>query len=192
PLVYYALSALNSSPFIDSIIIAAEKGCVKRFEYLSARFKLDKVNKICVGGKTRFESVRNCLGFVDSSFDVVLIHDGARPLPGADAISGSIRIAWKFGGCVVAVPENDTVKVADKSLFIKKTLDRSVIFRAQTPQAFRRQILQKAYASSAPKIATDDSSIVEMFGGKVKILKGSYNNIKITNKEDLKFAEALL
>lgn len=192
PIVYYALHALNSCIDIDAVIIACEKCCIKRFEKLVVKFRLNKVVCICIGGKTRSESVRNCLRLADGSYDIVLIHDGARPFLDGRTISRSIKLAQEFGGCIVAVPENDTVKLAGKNLFVRKTLDRSSIYRAQTPQVFRRQLIQKAYALSGKDRVTDDASLVEKLGGKVKILEGSYSNIKITTKEDLELAKVLL
>lgn len=191
PLVSYALKTLNGCRAVDRIIVASEKNCVKSLRALVNKFRFKKVTDVVVGGKTRAESVENCLKIVDTSFDIVLIHDGARPFVEESMIESSIRLAKKYGGCIVAVPENDTVKLAGRDLFIKKTLDRSRLFRAQTPQAFRRSLIQKAYAG-IKKGVTDDSGLAEKTGVRVKILEGSYKNIKITTKEDLKFAEVLL
>jgi 2-C-methyl-D-erythritol 4-phosphate cytidylyltransferase len=129
---------------------------------------------------------------VGDAYGVVLIHDGGRPFVDAKTIACSVALARRYGGCIVAVPENDTVKLAGGDLFIRRTLDRTRIFRAQTPQVFRRSVIMKAYAAKGAKSATDDSGLVEKAGGRVKILKGSYRNIKITTKEDLKFAEVLI
>lgn len=192
PIASYALRTLDSSALIDGIIIAAERSSVKKIKYLVKRFALKKVIQVVVGGNSRFESVRNCLDRVDPSFDMVLIHDAARPFLDGSMIRESIKAAEKFGGCIVAVPESDTVKLADKRLFIKKTLDRDRIFRAQTPQVFRRELIKKAYAVKGSHKTTDDAAMVEILGGKVRILEGSYRNIKITTKEDLKLAEVLL
>ena len=192
PLVYHALRELERCRAVDAIIIACEKGCVGRFKRLIAKFRLKKVAGICVGGKTRFESVRNCLRSLDRSYDIVLIHDGARPFLNGRMISGSVNLARKFGGCIVAVPESDTVKLIGKGLVIKRTLDRGRIYRAQTPQAFRRSVIDKAYEASDGKKVTDDASLVEACGINVRILEGSYRNIKITTKEDLKLAGVLL
>ena len=144
------------------------------------------------GGATRTESVRNCLAHVDDSFDIVLIHDGGRPFIDGRTIARSVAMARRYGGSIVAVPENDTVKLVGKDLFVKKTLDRSRIFRAQTPQVFKRELIKKAYAAGITAGATDDAGLVERAGGKVKIVTGSYRNIKITTKEDLKLAEVLI
>ncbi|MDP2913329.1 MAG: 2-C-methyl-D-erythritol 4-phosphate cytidylyltransferase [Candidatus Omnitrophota bacterium] len=192
PLISYTLKALEGCDALDAIIIASEKSCVKKFMRLVKKLQLKKVIDVVTGGKTRFESVRNCLCKVDPSFGLVLIHDGARPFVEKTLINKSIAFAKKFGGCIVAVPEIDTVKLIGKGQFITKTLDRQKIFRAQTPQVFRRDIINKAYAIKGKRNITDDASLAEILGSKIKVLKGSYRNIKITTKEDLKFAEALL
>ena len=192
PLVAHALKTLNDAKSIDAIVIAAEKACVRQFNELVRRYEFDKVIGVVVGGKTRFGSVRNCLAKIGNAFDIVLIHDGARPFVEESVIKESIRIARKSGACVVAVPESDTVKLVGKDLVIKKTFDRNRIYRAQTPQVFKRALIKKAYAQKAGHQMTDDASLVEMLGRPVKILEGSYANMKITTKEDLKFAEVLL
>ncbi|MCM8760697.1 MAG: 2-C-methyl-D-erythritol 4-phosphate cytidylyltransferase [Candidatus Omnitrophica bacterium] len=191
PLVAHSLKTLGDCPSIKAIIIASEKRRVKDFCALVSRYRLKKIAAIVVGGKTRYKSVANCLRSVGEEFDTVLVHDGARPFVDKKTVEDSIRLARRFGGCVVAVPENDTVKIVDKRMFVKKTLDRRRIFRAQTPQTFRRNLIIKAYASKKGNI-TDDSSLLEAMGGRVKILKGSYANIKITTPEDIKIAEALM
>lgn len=192
PIIVHTLKALSGSRAIDAIIVAAEAGFVGRFEALVKKYKLIKVAAVVTGGATRAESVRNCLAHVDDSFDIVLIHDGGRPFIDAETIALSVAMARKHGGAIVAVPENDTVKLTGDDLFVKKTLDRSRIFRAQTPQAFRRDLIKKAYAAGIAAGATDDAGLVERVGGKVKIVTGSYRNIKITTKEDLKLAEVLI
>lgn len=192
PLVVHTLRALESSKSIDHIILAAEKSCVGKIRRIIDRYAFRKVGRVVIGGKTRFESVRKCLEAADPSFDMVLVHDGARPFIARSLIDRSIRLAQKYGACIVAVPENDTVKLADREGFIVKTLDRSILFRAQTPQVFRRRIIEKAYRYKGKRRITDDASLAEAIGARVKILNGSCRNIKITTKEDLKMAEALL
>jgi 2-C-methyl-D-erythritol 4-phosphate cytidylyltransferase len=192
PLVTYALKALSSSKHIDGIIVAADRGSVGRLKGLIKRYRIKKVIAVVAGGKTRLGSVKNCLERAGNLFDIALIHDGARPLVSEREISGSIRLARKYGACVTAIPEVDTVKLAAKDMFVKKTLDRSVMYRAQTPQAFRFEIIKKAYCREGRPEATDDSALAEGIGRKVKILEGSFRNIKVTTKVDLKLAEVLL
>jgi 2-C-methyl-D-erythritol 4-phosphate cytidylyltransferase len=192
PLVSHAIRAFESTKEIDGIIIAAEPVLTGRFRVLVKRCGFRKVIAVVAGGRTRFESVGKCLAKVPASAEVVLIHDGARPFPEKRLISGAVKAARRYGACVTAVPETDTVKLVDtKGLFVRKTLDRRVIYRAQTPQAFSFTLLKKAYAKAA-KAATDDSSLVEALGKKVKVLEGSCRNIKVTTREDLRIARALL
>ncbi len=192
PIASYALKALDSSSAIDAIVIACGKRYVSRFRGLIKRYRLKKVVDIVIGGKTRFDSVKNCLNVIDKTYDLILIHDAARPLVTNNMIEKAVAAAKKFGACVTAVPEIDTVKVRDSSMFVKRTLDRSVVFRAQTPQVFTRALIKKAYNTKPGGGATDDSALAEAIGKKVKILVGSYRNIKITTREDLKLAEVLL
>jgi len=192
PLVTYALKVLDNCGAVDGIIIACEKSRIKYLRALTKKFRIKKVIDIVAGGSTRSGSVRNCLRKVNGSFDIVLIHDGARPFVQEHMIEESIRLADRYGGCIVAVPESDTVKLAKPGLFIKTTLDRNRIFRAQTPQAFRRELIKKAYMAGREKRATDDSVLAEKLGARIKILEGSYKNIKITTRDDLKLAEVLL
>jgi 2-C-methyl-D-erythritol 4-phosphate cytidylyltransferase len=192
PIIVRTLRALGASKAIGSIILAGEASCLGRFRKLVSSYGLTKVAAVVAGGATRADSVRNCLAHVGGSFDIVLIHDGGRPFIDARTIERSVAMARKYGGAIVAVPENDTVKLAGKDLVVRKTLDRSLIFRAQTPQVFKRDLIKKAYASGIMAGATDDAGLVERIGGKVKIVAGSYRNIKITTKEDLKLAEVLI
>jgi 2-C-methyl-D-erythritol 4-phosphate cytidylyltransferase len=190
PLVSYALKALNDCRSIDAIIMAGERSCAGRLKKIAKQFRIHKLINVVVGGATRSESVRNCVKRIGPSFDIVLIHDAARPFVDNGVIERSIAAAMKFGASVAAVPESDTVKLSDDRLFIKKTLDRNRIFRAQTPQAFRYEVIKKAYSDN-PSGFTDDASAVEG-SCKVKIVAGDRKNIKITTKEDLVIAEALL
>ena len=192
PIAIHALATLNSCKTIDSIIVACERSCVEDFGRLVKKFRLDKVDAVVVGGRTRFESVRNCLKKVKPSFDVVLVHDGARPLVDRDIVSEVVKAAARFGASLAAVPETDTVKISDGVCSVAGTLPRERIFRAQTPQAFRREVIITAYSLPGGYLATDDSGLVERSGLSVRIVKGSYKNIKITTREDLLMAEALL
>ncbi len=193
PIISYALKTLNSSKYIDAIIVASERSCIEKVEKIAKHFKINKLIETVAGGKTRFESVRNCVKKINPAFDIVLIHDAARPFLDEATIKRSIAAAKKFGASVVAVRESDTVKLSDNKLFVAKTLDRRRIFRAQTPQVLRYSIARRAFGRAASRSGvTDDVSIAERIGERVKIVEGSYANIKITTKEDMKFAKGLL
>lgn len=192
PLIIHTLKALEASPHINAIIVAVDRSSKPRLKQLVKRYRCRKVAAIVAGGATRFQSVKNCLKEVGPLFDVVLIHDGARPFVGRPMIGKCVSAARKYGAALTAVQEIDTVKLADKRSFVMRTLDRTTIFRAQTPQAFRREVILRAYGEGAGQSATDDASLVERMGKKVRIVTGSYRNIKITTKEDLSLAEVLL
>jgi 2-C-methyl-D-erythritol 4-phosphate cytidylyltransferase len=192
PMIVRTLKALSASKKVDGIITATDKDSVKRLKGLVRKYRLRKVIDVIEGGSTRLESVRNCLDVSGDDADMILIHDCARALVDSGTIDRSIELAVKYGACISAVPEIDTVKVAGKDMNVRNTPERSSLYRAQTPQVFRRDMIKKAYASKDISKATDDSSLVEAMGVRVKILVGSYRNIKITTKEDLKLAEVLL
>ncbi len=194
PLASYALKALDASPHIGAIYIAVEPECVARFRRLVRTHRIKKVAAITAGGATRAESVRNCLRLVDPSYDIVLIHDAARPFLDGRLIAACVRSARMHGGCIAAIPVNDTVKLAGKGGVIRATLDRSRLWRAQTPQAFRRTALEAAYRRAGGRAAeaTDDARLVELSGKKVRIVPGSYRNIKITTEDDLQLAETMV
>ena len=193
PLIMYALKALDSSKYIEQIYVAVDPNSIGRLEDIIDRYGIRKVVKVVAGANTRYGSVRNCFNMVSPLCDIVLIHDGARPFPAPSDIMNSILLADRFGGCLTAIPMTDTVKLAGKDLFVKRTIDRNSLWRAQTPQAFRYNILKKALKGTKDiSDVTDDALILERLGKRVKILKGSTRNIKITTNEDLKMAEALI
>ena len=192
PIIAHTLGALEKCPAVDEIMVASERSCVGKFRDLVKRYRFRKVSGIIIGGKTRFESVKNCLTKIGTSCDIVVVHDGARPFINGAALSESVKLARKYGACVVGVWETDTVKLVDNGLVVKRTLDRTRIFRAETPQVFRRDIIKRAYDLRGNSKITDDAGLVERMGKPVKVLVGNYRNIKITTKEDIVLAEALL
>lgn len=190
PLVLHALRTLDASPRIDGIVIAVERSHVGHLAKLVRRFRLTKVVAVVAGGATRTASVRRALAAVPPC-GIVLIQDAARPFLEPAFLDRTIAAARRYGGAIVAVPESDTVKLAGAGSFVQKTLDRKQIFRAQTPQAFTYDLIMRAYRRPAHG-ATDDANLVERMGRRVAIVAGSYRNIKVTTKEDLAIAEALI
>ena len=143
-------------------------------------------------GATRLESVKNGFACVDKSAQIVAVHDGARPLVNPTHIEDCLQAAQTYGAAVLAVPVKDTVKVAENE-FVARTLDRNTLWAAQTPQAYRREVLQRALEEfGSQKDATDESQLVEKTGVKVRLVPSDYANNKITTPEDLIFAEALV
>ena len=146
------------------------------------------------GGERRQESVFNGLKEVDTTCSIVVIHDGVRPFVQNEQLIECIDGARESGACIMGVPAYETLKQVDASAHILRTLKRDDVWLAQTPQAFRHDLIRKAHdrARMEGYSATDDACLVERLGAPVKIITGSRNNIKITIKEDLEMANWLL
>ena len=150
--------------------------------------------KIAFGGSERQDSVYNGLKMVDENCKIVLIHDGARPFVNNDTIDSAIESAKENKCVIVGVPVKDTIKVIDENNNVCDTPDRSTLWSIQTPQVFDYSLIMKAHEKAREDnyYGTDDSMLMEYFGQKVKVVEGSYNNIKITTPEDLKIGEEIL
>ncbi|MBM3250018.1 MAG: 2-C-methyl-D-erythritol 4-phosphate cytidylyltransferase [Candidatus Omnitrophica bacterium] len=197
PVIGYSLKLFTAHPGINEVIIVANKANLARIrESISSR----KVRQIVIGGLRRQDSVYNGLKAVDSRADLVLIHDSARPFIDRKTVSRLIREARQTGAAIVGVPLVPTVKKVTTSqrhkvtgkTFVKETLDRRNLWEVQTPQAFRKELLLKAYKKFGRLPVTDDAMLVEKLGAPVIMVKGSYANIKITTPEDLVIAKALV
>jgi 2-C-methyl-D-erythritol 4-phosphate cytidylyltransferase len=191
PVIYYSLSSLDKHYEVDEIIVVASHINIKDIARIVKKYKLSKVKKIVLGGRRRQDSVLNGLNAIDKKSKFVLIHDGARPFLRKSLISSLVFSARKFNACVSAVPIKATIKKADSNLWVKKTIDRKGLWEIQTPQVFRKEILLKAYEKSRGLEVTDDAMLVENLGVRVKLVMGSYSNIKLTTPEDLVIAELL-
>ena len=195
PLLYYTLTALDSIASIAQIIVAVAPGD-ERFcqQQVLERFHFNKSIQIIPGGSSRQESVRRLLERVPEDAQLVLIHDGARPLITPELLEQAIAETRVWKATVLAVPVKDTIKSANDTLQIEKTISRDQLWAIQTPQTFERSVIQEAHqrASQEGFIGTDDAALVERMGVRVKIVMGSYDNIKITTPEDLVIGEALL
>ena len=148
---------------------------------------------LSIGGRERSESVANGLEDLPGECEIVVIHDAARPLVTAETIGRVIDEARKGNGAVAAVPVSDTLKRVDTSGKIVETVDRFGIWRAQTPQAFPRKVIERAHreARAADRIATDDAALCEQIGLPVVVVRGSERALKITEENDFSLAEAL-
>ncbi len=149
---------------------------------------------VTAGGSERQYSIANGLKLVPAESEIVLVHDAARPLINLETIENVIDAAEKFGGAIAAVPEKNTIKIIDAEGFVKSTPPRAELVAVQTPQGFKKEILMRAYEQAALDnfLGTDDASLVERIGGKIKIVQSSYKNIKITTPEDIQIAETFL
>jgi 2-C-methyl-D-erythritol 4-phosphate cytidylyltransferase/2-C-methyl-D-erythritol 2,4-cyclodiphosphate synthase len=187
-------AAMAACPEVDSLVVVVAPGEEARAEGLLAPLNLIKPWRVVAGGAERQLSVANALAAVPADADLILIHDGARPLVDAATVGAAIAAARECGAAGVAVPVKDTIKAVDDSGCISATPDRRTLWAIQTPQAFAAGLLRRAYAQAAADgvLATDDAALVERLGHKVRIVPGSYANIKITTPEDMTVARALL
>ncbi|NLK44353.1 MAG: 2-C-methyl-D-erythritol 4-phosphate cytidylyltransferase [Tissierellia bacterium] len=195
PILAHTIEKFERSRYIDEIILVAKE---EEIDYcrkeIVRKYKFNKVTNIIRGGKERQDSVYNGILALNEKSDIVLTHDGARPFVKLENIEDGIKGVVKHGACVIGVPVTDTIKVVGEENNINNTPQRSLLWAAQTPQCFFKDILIKGYekAISDGFLGTDDSSIVERIGYDVKMIKGSYENIKITTPEDIVLAESLI
>ena len=161
---------------------------------MAQEYGWEKIVSIVAGGKERHDSVWNGLQQVAADTEIILIHDGVRPFVTEDILNISIETALEMGGCVAGVPAKDTIKVCDGENIAIATPDRNVLWQIQTPQTFQKERIVKAYEQAKEDgfVGTDDASFAEHCGYPVKVIMGSYRNIKITTKEDLIIGEAFL
>ena len=202
PLIYYSLKAFEESP-VDDIVRVVSRGDVEfvRSEIVE-KFGFDKVKAIVEGGLYRYHSVRLGLMAAEDDYDYAFIHDGARPFLTKDIILRALDGARNYGACVVGMPVKDTIKICDEDGFAVSTPNRDRTWMIQTPQTFSFKLIKDLYMrldrEEEELIAkgvniTDDAMVVEYFTDrKVKLVEGSYNNIKITTPEDIPAAEAIL
>jgi 2-C-methyl-D-erythritol 4-phosphate cytidylyltransferase len=195
PVLAHTLEKFEDCEYVDEIILVVKKNEVDYcLEEIVMKYGFKKVKKVVKGGKERQDSVYNGLLAIDKKCDVVLVHDGARPFIEKKSIVNGIRGAIEHGACVVGVPVKDTIKVVNSDNYIIDTPKRSTLWAVQTPQCFSYDIIMEAYENARKNsiIATDDSMLVENIGYKVKMIMGSYTNIKLTTPEDMKFGEVIL
>jgi 2-C-methyl-D-erythritol 4-phosphate cytidylyltransferase len=186
------LEVFERSTSVDGIVLVVHIDWLKDYKDLIAAHKLKKVKAVVVGGDTRTQSVRNGLLALGADADVVMVHDGVRPLVTQEIIAAGIDAVKASGAAIAAVPVKPTIKAVDpKAKTVMETLDRDLLWEVQTPQVFSRKVLEKAYADDRDG-ATDDAALVEQSGVRVGVFMGSYANVKITTPEDLVVARALL
>ena len=192
PVIIRALAPFCAHPHSRKIVVAVHLDWFDWLEQELSGRKFGDCIKLVPGGEERSDSVYAGLQALDHP-GIVLIHDAARPFVSLKMISDSALAASEFGAAAVAVPVTDTLK-KEKDGYIAETVDRTGLWRVQTPQAFRYEDIMKAYklARKDGYKGTDDCVLVEKYlGMKVKIVRGAGYNIKITTPEDLKIAETL-
>ena len=195
PVLYYSLHAFAQCGFIDEIILVVGENQKEYCEReIVSKYQISKVKAIVQGGAERYDSVWNGLQYASDGY--VFIHDGARPFINETILQHVYAEVQTCKACVVGMPVKDTIKVSDEQGFVADTPDRSRLWKIQTPQVFETSLVKAAYEKlmqQEQKNVTDDAMVVElMLGHKVKLVEGSYQNIKITTPEDLEIAFTFL
>lgn len=196
PLLSYTLDVFEETDCIDEIVLVVRAQDKEDIDQeIIYKNNYHKIKSIVVGGFTRQDSVYNGLQVIKENEGIVCIHDGARPMVKQWMIVNTIKMIDSFTGVVLAIPAFETIKKVNLShMLVEKTVDRNEFWIAQTPQTFRLREIKEYYkrAKIENLKVTDDSALVDYYGGKVAILLGSQDNIKVTTKVDLLLVELLL
>lgn len=191
PVVVRSALAFEHSALVDEIILAAPQGEEQDYYSLLREYFVTKLKTVTTGGRTRALSVMNALG--ECTCEYIAIHDGARPLISTEDIDRVLNDTMNYGASIAAAPVTDTIKKCSNGI-IENTLDRDMLYAAQTPQAFRREL----YLSCVERLGsradelTDDSSLLEACGEEVHITPVTACNMKVTRPQDLAIAAAVL
>ena len=194
PILLHSVLAFFECTSITNLVVVAAADEVASVEKMLEMMPKIKPWQVVPGGSERQYSIVNALKVVPEKTDVVLVHDGARPLVTKECIDHVIQMAIEHKAAIAAVPVKDTIKTVDHNKNVTSTLERNILWSIQTPQGFDFGILRQAYEQAAQDhyLGTDDASLVERLGVNVKIVMGNYENLKVTTPEDLIVAEALL
>lgn len=198
PVLVRCLEMLKKTDVVDAVVVVTTADDIKKTDELIKEYSYlypDIKISITGGGRERQDSVAAGLACVDSSCSYVAVHDGARPFAGKEVFLRTLAAAERFGAAVPAVPVKDTIKqVKEGGVLVLRSLKRSELVAVQTPQIFKKEILENAYQrlEKQPVFVTDDASLVEAAGGEVAVVDGIYENIKITTPEDLLIAEEII
>jgi 2-C-methyl-D-erythritol 4-phosphate cytidylyltransferase len=187
PLFIYSLDIFIQNKNIDEIIIVSKKD--DQDKLLKLIPKNPKI-RVTTGGKERKDSVYNALKIAKN--DIVIIHDGARPLLKDSYINNCLKEIKKYDGCTIGVKAKDTIKIANKNNIVVETTTRANTYQIGTPQCFNKNILKELHEKNRSDDITDDCMLLERAGYNVKIIEGDYTNIKVTTKEDLDIAKLFL
>ena len=199
PVIWYSLFEFEKSRVDEIILITGKEDIDYCKKEIVEKYNLKKIKNVVAGGSERYESVYN--GLKEVTGNIVLIHDGARPLINNEIIERSIEGVIKSDACVVGVPVKDTIKRANKEGYIIDTPNRSELWITQTPQSFKTDLVKMAYKKMKGELEkgnttlniTDDAMVVEEFTtNQVRFVQGDYKNIKVTTPEDIDIAELFI
>lgn len=199
PVIWYSLFEFEKSRVDEIILVTGKEDIDYCKKEIVEKYNLKKIKNVVAGGSERYESVYN--GLKEVTGNIVLIHDGARPLINNEIIERSIEGTIKSDACVVGVPAKDTIKRANKEGYIIDTPNRSELWITQTPQSFKTDLVKMAYKKMKEELEkgnttlniTDDAMVVEEFTtNQVRFVQGDYKNIKVTTPEDIDIAELFI
>ena len=193
PILYYTLKTLQDCGIISELILVVPE---QEYDKACANWlgKPEIVTKVVIGGEKRQDSVYNGFCEVSPQTEIVLVHDGVRPFLSRRMIQESVDVAREYGAAITAIPVYDTIKRVDTSGLVSQTVDREGLWRVQTPQVFRYELLKDAFkkANSEKFYGTDEGTLIKHLGKPVKVVEGSERNIKITRPEDLRLSEIFI
>ena len=192
PILHHTLCVLDQCSIVDEIVlVVAEKEVSKMQQEIPKAHP--KVARVIAGGEERQDSVGNGLWSLDAETEIAVIHDGVRPFVSPDIIRETVAVAKDCGAAITAIPVSDTLKNVNAEGWVERTVDRSGLWRIQTPQTFRVSLLKEAFEKARADnfYGTDESSLIEYLGREVKVVSGSEFNIKITRSEDLALGETI-
>lgn len=192
PILIHTLDVFEQDPDCSGMILSIKEDEKQEIEGMLERFGITKVVALVEGGAERQQSVASCIK-VHKSGGIVLVHDAARPFINRDVIRELVDVAHEHGAAIAGVQVKDTMKFAPGGI-VEETVDRSKLWTIQTPQAFRYELLKEASEKAEAQgfLGTDESMIVERLGYPVRVVESTYDNVKMTTKEDLLFGEVLL
>ncbi len=194
PLLAHTMAAFQLSDIVEEIVVVARRQDIETIKELAVSQGITKLTHVVPGGDNRAQSSLNGVQACENTGGYVAVHDGARPLITPEIIGRVVAAAVEYGAAAAAVPTKDTVKRVDQNGFVVETPARETLWNVQTPQIFKRELYLRAvtHVAEIGLAVTDDCQMVESLGHAVKLVEGSYTNIKITTPEDIKTAEGWL
>ena len=195
PILTHTIQRFEQNTAVDAIFVIVDEADFSECRTTVLEpYPFTKVQELVAGGETRQMSVYNGVRALAEDVEFIIVHDGVRPFVTDEMIFECLTAADEYGAAVAAVPVKDTIKVADEDCFITQTPERERLWAVQTPQVFRKSLLKEAHELAQVRqiTGTDDAVLVEQLGFPVKLVMGSYANLKITTPVDLQVAEVLL
>ena len=189
PVLMHTFDAFTKYDKQIEFILVLPENQVNYWNELCKKHRFEQKYKLAFGGETRFHSVKNGLGLIDSD-GIVFIHDGVRPLVSVQTLENCFNTTLKKGNALPVIPANESVRVVENGT--NRAVNRSEYFLVQTPQTFQTGLIKKAFKQPFSKLFTDDASVLEKFGEAINLVEGNRENIKITYSEDIIISELFL